>query len=117
MIGFLVIVKLFIKGYIRMVSKLADGICYLGIILIFIRCIYEQSQIQKSGGGVYDKQIGDDDAYFTTKTGMWIELYDEFNRHNQIIFRGEYQNQKKVGVWEKIDLDKGRTIDEMNYYY
>ncbi|CAD8126698.1 unnamed protein product [Paramecium sonneborni] len=44
------------------------------------------------GGGSYDKKA--------LKIGKWIELSDGFYDGSQVTYKGEYNNGKKVGLWE-----------------
>ncbi|CAD8124781.1 unnamed protein product [Paramecium sonneborni] len=53
---------------------------------------------EQIGGGQYDQgnQYGDT----SIKIGEWIELTDSFWGDSQVIYKGEYQNGKKIGKWE-----------------
>ncbi|CAD8068162.1 unnamed protein product [Paramecium sonneborni] len=48
------------------------------------------------GGGQYV----DDAEQNNIKIGMWIELWDEFKKDSQIIYKGEYKNGQKIGRWD-----------------
>ncbi|CAD8215312.1 unnamed protein product [Paramecium octaurelia] len=50
------------------------------------------------GGGYYDEQ--------GLKNSKWIDLHSNFNRQMQIIYRGEYEHDKKIGVWDTIFNNK-----------
>ncbi|CAD8194456.1 unnamed protein product [Paramecium octaurelia] len=58
------------------------------------------------GGGSYEEGI---------KIGNWIELSDQFDNWNQIIYIGEYENEKKVGAWVQKDRNKNENYKEMKY--
>ncbi|CAD8118558.1 unnamed protein product [Paramecium sonneborni] len=47
------------------------------------------------GGGYYDEEK-------SQKIGSWIELNDGFYGGSQVIYKGEYNNGKKVGKWDII---------------
>ncbi|CAD8078487.1 unnamed protein product [Paramecium sonneborni] len=51
--------------------------------------IYEDQEI---GGGQYDNQY--------QKNGRWIELSQNFMRYCQVIYDGEYKNDKKINKWD-----------------
>ncbi|CAD8118865.1 unnamed protein product [Paramecium sonneborni] len=59
---------------------------------IFFKGQY-QKQYQKIGGGYYEEGTG------SAKMRRWIELQDGFNNYSQVIYNGEFQNGKKVGIW------------------
>ncbi|CAD8186921.1 unnamed protein product [Paramecium octaurelia] len=59
----------------------------------WITSLQQTDQIEDIGGGSYDK----DDSI---KIGTWIELINEFTFNSQVIYRGDYQNGKKVGKWD-----------------
>ncbi|CAD8154083.1 unnamed protein product [Paramecium octaurelia] len=44
------------------------------------------------GGGYYD--------YQGLKNGKWIELHDEFWKDEQILYIGEYKDNRKIGIWD-----------------
>ncbi|CAD8126111.1 unnamed protein product [Paramecium sonneborni] len=53
----------------------------------------QQIYQQQSGGGYYQEGTG------STKMRRWIELQDGFNNYSQVIYNGDFQNGKKVGIW------------------
>ncbi|CAD8128548.1 unnamed protein product [Paramecium sonneborni] len=61
---------------------------------------------EKMGGGLYNNQRG----YQGQKIGLWIE---PSNENNQIYYKGEYENSKKVDKWDT--LQNGAIIN-MNLY-
>ncbi|CAD8105115.1 unnamed protein product [Paramecium sonneborni] len=80
---------------------------------------------RKIGGGSYNKQ--------GFKDGKWIELRDGFNKNSQVTYNGQYQNGKKVALWDifyenkKIggglynegddEIKIGRWIEESDGFY
>ncbi|CAD8101898.1 unnamed protein product [Paramecium sonneborni] len=44
------------------------------------------------GGGYYNEQ--------SIKIGIWIEISDDFQKLKQVVYKGEYQNGKKVQIWK-----------------
>ncbi|CAD8153599.1 unnamed protein product [Paramecium pentaurelia] len=56
---------------------------------------------EQIGGGLYDQE-----GFF--KIGMWIEVGDGFEMNMQIIYRGYYQNDEKVGRWDILYREWGR---------
>ncbi|CAD8194487.1 unnamed protein product [Paramecium pentaurelia] len=61
--------------------------------------IYDNTII---GGGQYNKQ--------GQKQGKWIELSDGFFNSSQVTYYGEYQNGKKVGIWDIFFREKRQKI-------
>ncbi|CAD8171806.1 unnamed protein product [Paramecium octaurelia] len=60
----------------------------------------DANEKQKIGGGQYDEEGNEN------KIGKWFELSEGFNRYSQIIYNGEYKNNKKVNKWEIQMRDK-----------
>ncbi|CAD8211459.1 unnamed protein product [Paramecium pentaurelia] len=58
------------------------------------------------GGGQYDKQ----NQGF--KVGLWIDLSDQFKKYEQVLYKGEYINGKKSGVWKVLKKDQKENDDE-----
>ncbi|CAD8150614.1 unnamed protein product [Paramecium octaurelia] len=56
---------------------------------------------KKIGGGLYDNRG-------SSKIGMWVEVCDGFEMNLQIIYKGEYQNGKKVGRWDTYYMPWGK---------
>ncbi|CAD8116035.1 unnamed protein product [Paramecium sonneborni] len=56
---------------------------------------------QKIGGGFY-KENG-------LKNGSWIELSQNFSSFSQIFQKGDYQDDKKLGLWQTFY--RGRSVD------
>ncbi|CAD8198811.1 unnamed protein product [Paramecium pentaurelia] len=55
------------------------------------------------GGGQYD-EAGDG-----IKFGNWVEISDNYYDDSQVIYKGQYNNGKKVGIWDiqyRYDVDK-----------
>ncbi|CAD8196427.1 unnamed protein product [Paramecium octaurelia] len=52
---------------------------------------YEFDQ-QKINGGTYN--------LYSQKSGKWVEIKEGFHFYSQVTYVGEYQNDKKVGLWE-----------------
>ncbi|CAD8116731.1 unnamed protein product [Paramecium sonneborni] len=74
--------------------------------------IYKSVEI---GGGQYYIQNG-----FEIKQGKWIELSHQFWEYGQVIYEGEYEKNKKIGLWniyykinqkEKYELIGGGIYD------
>ncbi|CAD8122851.1 unnamed protein product [Paramecium sonneborni] len=64
---------------------------------------------QLIGGGIYKVDQEDDNTINSNKIGYWIELGDNFGDgigQEQIIFTGEYKNDKKFGIWDVMKRDK-----------
>ncbi|CAD8149934.1 unnamed protein product [Paramecium pentaurelia] len=61
--------------------------------------IYKNKEI---GGGEYN-QLGE-------KNGKWLELWAGFWEQSQVFYCGEYQNGKKVGVWDIFYNFDGKNI-------
>ncbi|CAD8114184.1 unnamed protein product [Paramecium primaurelia] len=66
---------------------------------------------EQVGGGSYDEEG------YVIKIGPWIELHDMFSDNCQIIYKGEYQQGKKVGSWlemkrkaYQLDFKRGKVI-------
>ncbi|CAD8058065.1 unnamed protein product [Paramecium primaurelia] len=55
---------------------------------------------EQIGGGLYDQE-----GFF--KIGLWIEVGDGFEMNLQIIQRGYYQNDEKVGRWDILYREWG----------
>ncbi|CAD8213918.1 unnamed protein product [Paramecium pentaurelia] len=60
-----------------------------------------------SGGGSYDEKGNE------VKIGKWIDFDVEFNFFKQLIYIGEYDNGKKIGLWKT--MDKQSIIVSQNY--
>ncbi|CAK87951.1 unnamed protein product, partial (macronuclear) [Paramecium tetraurelia] len=56
------------------------------------KCHHKQSL--RSGGGYYE------DGSDSVKIGKWIELIDNYQQFSQVSYNGEYNNGKKVGLWD-----------------
>ncbi|CAD8089226.1 unnamed protein product [Paramecium primaurelia] len=56
---------------------------------------------QEIGGGSYNKQ--------GQKNGKWIEQSDGFWKKSQVTYSGEYNNGKKVGLWEIFCNQEGKN--------
>ncbi|CAK92386.1 unnamed protein product (macronuclear) [Paramecium tetraurelia] len=63
---------------------------------------------EKIGGGSYEDGN-------SKKIGSWIELSCGFHYLQQIVYSGQYKNDKKVGKWEEIDLVGKIKLKEINY--
>ncbi|CAD8182777.1 unnamed protein product [Paramecium octaurelia] len=63
---------------------------------------------EKIGGGLYDDGT-------SKKNGSWIELSYGFHYQQQIIYSGQYKNDKKIGKWEEIDLVGMIKLKEIIY--
>ncbi|CAD8130559.1 unnamed protein product [Paramecium sonneborni] len=86
--------NLYLVVNIRMAIKLVVGLVVGEIIMKQMnlnKCIQIENFLNISGGGLYNDQ--------GTKIGTWIEMSDNFNMENQVIYIGEYKNSKKVGKW------------------
>ncbi|CAD8145673.1 unnamed protein product [Paramecium pentaurelia] len=55
----------------------------------------DKKKNQLIGCGLYQEKQGE-----SIKIGRWYELSDEFCKESQIIYSGEYKNDKKVGRWD-----------------
>ncbi|CAD8213287.1 unnamed protein product [Paramecium pentaurelia] len=55
---------------------------------------------EEIGGGSYDEGG-------SIKVGKWIELREEYGKWSQVIYQGEYRNNKKVGKWEILYMMNG----------
>ncbi|CAD8215574.1 unnamed protein product [Paramecium octaurelia] len=64
-----------------------------------------QNPFSKIGGGSYDEE---GKGY---KIGQWVDLDDSFNNSKQIIYSGQYDNGKKVGIWVKM-LRESKSMDD-----
>ncbi|CAD8144089.1 unnamed protein product [Paramecium pentaurelia] len=64
-----------------------------------------------SGGGLYDE--GSDGV----KLGLWVEILNGFNNYSQVIYKGRYQNGKKVGRWDVQfqDVQENKQIGGGSY--
>ncbi|CAD8166268.1 unnamed protein product [Paramecium pentaurelia] len=75
---------------------------------------WETKKNEQLGSGHYDE-------ISSIKNGVWIELSDIFDRYSQVIYDGEYQNGKKVGIWMELEkkrwkLQEGfKKIKDINY--
>ncbi|CAD8203972.1 unnamed protein product [Paramecium pentaurelia] len=74
------------------------------------------NDIQKIDGGFYNAEC--------QKDGIWLDLSDNFENYNQIIYQGEYQNGHKQGKWDikfryyldnDFDLIGGGCYDKDGY--
>ncbi|CAD8110865.1 unnamed protein product [Paramecium sonneborni] len=36
---------------------------------------------------------------------MWTDLSDNFQYYSQVIYKGEYKNGRKVGIWYELERD------------
>ncbi|CAD8131213.1 unnamed protein product [Paramecium sonneborni] len=61
-----------------------------------------QHQYILSGGGYYSEQ--------SMKIGKWIDLDDQFLDIKKVIYKGEYDNSKKVGIWGNTISEKQQQI-------
>ncbi|CAD8085725.1 unnamed protein product [Paramecium primaurelia] len=69
--------------------------------------IYKNRNI---GGGLYNEQF--------KKNGKWIELSKGFCDMSQVTYKGEYQDGKKVGIWDILFLQEligGGLYDNNGY--
>lgn len=66
----------------------------------------EKCQKNFIGGGSYD------DDGVGIKIGKWIELIN-----SQIALQGDYENGKKIGRWNIIELPDGKIQNELGSYY
>ncbi|CAD8155293.1 unnamed protein product [Paramecium pentaurelia] len=61
------------------------------------------------GGGQYDET--------GIKSGIWIELWDNYNDTSQVTYQGGYKNGKKVGRWDiQFNNGKKKKIIGGGYY-
>ncbi|CAD8094416.1 unnamed protein product [Paramecium primaurelia] len=60
----------------------------------------EEEKFKKIGGGSYDNGI---------KISKWIELSEAFGDYSQVMYKGEYKQGQKLGIW---DIWYRRYIDE-----
>ncbi|CAD8117885.1 unnamed protein product [Paramecium primaurelia] len=56
--------------------------------------VFDENNLKIIGGGLYD-EAGDG-----LKLGNWVELWDNFEEHEQVTYKGEYKNGNKVGQWD-----------------
>ncbi|CAD8183296.1 unnamed protein product [Paramecium octaurelia] len=65
-----------------------------------------------SGCGFYDQQ--------GLKNGPWIEIPENYSKYNQVEFSGEYEQGRKIGIWNikqndiTISFNIGDCYDEQN---
>ncbi|CAD8095970.1 unnamed protein product [Paramecium primaurelia] len=59
----------------------------------------KQKKFKQIGGGFYDEGGKE------TKQGRWIDLSVKFYYNSEITYDGQYQEGKKVGVWDILSLD------------
>ncbi|CAD8117461.1 unnamed protein product [Paramecium primaurelia] len=69
---------------------------------------WETNNNEVIGGGFYDEEG-------SMKIGRWIELSDEFKCDLQITINGEYNNGKRVGIWQKINIQNNKIYSQINY--
>ncbi|CAD8094004.1 unnamed protein product [Paramecium sonneborni] len=69
-------------------------------------------QKQLIGGGSYEQNQDFNIFARSIKTGIWIELSDDFYNNSQVTFQGEYQKGKKVGKWD-INLNQNGVIQQI----
>ncbi|CAD8209504.1 unnamed protein product [Paramecium pentaurelia] len=81
--------KQFILVTIKMVKKLVDGI--QNKVGRECKNNYINDYKTQSGGGIYDNGV---------KIGNWVILGDQFKDGNEITECGQYENGKKVAIWE-----------------
>lgn len=98
--------KWFTLVNIIMVRKLEDGIFVILKSVKKILCIKLVYKNFFSGGGSYD------DDGVGIKIGKWIELIN-----SQIALQGDYENGKKIGRWNIIELPDGKIQNELGSYY
>ncbi|CAD8198457.1 unnamed protein product [Paramecium octaurelia] len=67
--------------------------------VIFNHRYGENEKKIKIGERLYDEK---GDGY---KIGKWIEICDQFKKDRQIIYKGEYKNERKIGRWGTFLLD------------
>ncbi|CAD8151586.1 unnamed protein product [Paramecium pentaurelia] len=60
------------------------------------------------GGGSYNEQK-------SLKVGEWIDVKDEFNAFQQLVYKGEYKEGKKIGTCMEIEIRKNQTRGIVNY--
>ncbi|CAD8213734.1 unnamed protein product [Paramecium pentaurelia] len=56
--------------------------------------VFDENNLNIIGGGLYD-EAGDG-----LKLGNWVEIWDNFEEHEQVTYIGEYKNGNKVGQWD-----------------
>ncbi|CAD8139054.1 unnamed protein product [Paramecium pentaurelia] len=64
----------------------------------FWKMIYKDEEI---GGGEYNLK--------GQKTGKWIELSDGYSYDSQVMYFGEYKDNKKVGIWDILFRKNNET--------
>ncbi|CAD8195692.1 unnamed protein product [Paramecium octaurelia] len=61
--------------------------------------VYRDFPYYQIGGGFYDDQ-GDE-----IKNGKWIEWQNDLINKTEVIYQGEYENGKKIGLWDILYKD------------
>ncbi|CAD8178217.1 unnamed protein product [Paramecium octaurelia] len=64
------------------------------------------SKKEKIGGGNYDEQG------YGVKLGNWEEISNNSNFSSLLVFKGDYTNGQKVGVWVEMQRDLNNMIEE-----
>ncbi|CAD8190187.1 unnamed protein product [Paramecium pentaurelia] len=77
---------------------------------------YSDSEGNKTiGGGLYEESGTE------IKVGNWLEISDEFTSYTQVMYQGQYLNNKKCGRWDiwfnflENQIIGGGTYDEEGY--
>ncbi|CAD8114180.1 unnamed protein product [Paramecium primaurelia] len=60
------------------------------------------------GGGSYNDQD-------SLKVGEWIDVKDQFVDFQQLVYKGQYKEGKKIGSWMEIEIRKNQTRGIVNY--
>ncbi|CAK62585.1 unnamed protein product (macronuclear) [Paramecium tetraurelia] len=114
---------------IRMVIKLVYGLIYTKIIIgDYAQHIISSCKVTLTGEYQNNYKIGRWDTMFQNKiigstdydqnglkNGIGIEVDENFYYCCQVIYRGEYKNNIKVGRWDTIFLENNTIIGGGNY--
>ncbi|CAD8173458.1 unnamed protein product [Paramecium octaurelia] len=74
----------------------------------YLKKNYGDYQNVQIGGGSYSEQD-------SLKIGEWIDLKDQFIVFQQLVYKGEYKDGKKIGTWMEIEIRKNETRGILNY--
>ncbi|CAK58108.1 unnamed protein product (macronuclear) [Paramecium tetraurelia] len=68
-----------------------------------------EQQDRLIGGGAFNEN--------GAKNGQWIDADERWNFYSEVIYEGEYRNNKKIGEWKKIDILNGKNSSLDCEYY
>ncbi|CAD8184269.1 unnamed protein product [Paramecium octaurelia] len=86
------------KGEYKNNQKLVDGILDIGRMDGFLFERMKDTIKNFSGGGLYSLVQGTD----SIKIGKWVEFTAGFFCKSQVIYKGEYLNGNKIGIWDNL---------------